>query len=103
MGLAQARQGAGGALAQHENRILKRSSTSTMKPQKRSGYSDDYSQYCSRTLVTLLRRLGPWKKGIYLVGGFVPMYLITPSSEGEEREGYLGTQDVDIVLDVAIF
>jgi hypothetical protein len=74
-----------------------------MKPQKRSGYSDDYSEYCERTLVTLLRRLGPWKKGIYLVGGLVPMYLIGPSGEEEEREGYLGTQDVDIVLDVAIF
>ncbi len=37
------------------------------------------------------------------MGGLVPMYLIGPSSEEEEREGYLGTQDVDIVLDVAIF
>lgn len=74
-----------------------------MKPQNRSGYSDDYSEFCERTLVTLLRRLGPWKRGIYLVGGLVPMYLIGPSSEQEEREGYMGTQDVDIVLDVAMF
>ncbi len=74
-----------------------------MKPQNRSGYSDDYSEFCERTLVTLLRRLGPWKRGIYLVGGLVPIYLIGPSSEEEEREGYMGTQDVDIVLDVAIF
>ncbi len=74
-----------------------------MKPQNRSGYSDDYSEFCERTLVTLLRYLGPWKRGIYLVGGLAPIYLIGPSGEEEEREGYMGTQDVDIVLDVAIF
>ena len=104
--MAPAWQGASGASAQHQVRLLtftKEEQHRQMKPQNRSGYSDDYLEFCERTLVTLLRRLGPWKRGIYLVGGLVPIYLIGPSSEEEEREGYMGTQDIDIVLDVAMF
>jgi len=42
-----------------------------MKPGHRGGYTAAHATLCERTLVTLLRGLGPWKGGVYLIGGLV--------------------------------
>jgi hypothetical protein len=57
---------------------------------------------CERTLVTLLRNLGPWKESVYLVGGLVPRYLISPPTDAEDVPQHIGTTDVDLVLNVAL-
>lgn len=66
-----------------------------MKPARLSGYSDRQTQLCERTLLTLLRGLGPWKNAIYLTGGLVPRYLLSAFP-------HAGTTDVDLVLDLAL-
>ena len=66
-----------------------------MKPKHRGGYSRRHTKLCERTLLTLLRGLGPWKRGIYLAGGLVPHFLF-------EDLVYPGTTDVDLVLDLEI-
>ena len=65
-----------------------------MKPKHQGGYTQRHTEFCERTLVTLMRGVGPWKKGIYLAGGLVPRYLI--------GHAHLGTSDVDLVLDLQI-
>jgi hypothetical protein len=40
-----------------------------VKPKHQGGYAALHADLCERTLVTLLRGLGPWKAGIYLAGG----------------------------------
>jgi hypothetical protein len=65
-----------------------------MKPKHQGGYTQRHTEFCERTLVTLMRGLGPWKKCIYLAGGLVPRYLIGST--------HLGTSDVDLVLDLQI-
>ena len=47
-----------------------------MKPKHQCGYNSLHTELCERTLVTLLRGLGPWKSGIYVIGGLVPRLLI---------------------------
>jgi hypothetical protein len=47
-----------------------------LKPKHRAGYTEAHAVLCERTLVTLVRGLGPWKKGVYVIGGLVPRYLI---------------------------
>jgi len=69
-----------------------------VKPKHQGGYTSSHAELCERTLVTLLRGLGPWKRSIYLIGGLVPRYLIVPSGEGVAPP-HAGTTDVDIVLD----
>lgn len=69
-----------------------------MKPKQTTGYTPEATELCERTLVTLLRGLGPWRDGIYLVGGLVPRYLLRGSEDAERR--HAGTHDVDLVLDV---
>ncbi len=74
-----------------------------MKPKHQGGYSPLHAELCERTLVTLLRGLGPWKTGVYLAGGLVPRYLIAPVAQG--RPGvppHAGTTDVDLVLDLQV-
>ncbi len=73
-----------------------------MKPGHRGGYTADHAALCERTLVTLLRGLGPWKGGVYLVGGLVPRYLIDHPPDPAVREPHAGTTDVDLVLDLAM-
>lgn len=72
-----------------------------MKPKHESGYNSGHTDLCERTLVTLLRGLGPWKQGIYLTGGMVPRYLIPRSAESE-LPLHVGTTDVDLVLDIEV-
>ena len=62
------------------------------KPQTRAGYTLSQTVTCERTLVTLLRGLGPWKESVYLVGGLAPRYL-APGAEPP----HAGTLDVDVV------
>lgn len=72
-----------------------------MKPKHQGGYTAVHAELCERTLVTLLRGLGPWKTGIYVIGGLVPRYLISPAS-GALIPPHAGTTDVDIVLDLGL-
>lgn len=67
------------------------------KPQLAAEYRPEQAELCERTLVTLLRGLGPWKRGVYLAGGLVPRYL--PRDRDSEAE-HAGTQDVDLILDL---
>ncbi len=71
-----------------------------MKPKHAGGYTSTHTDLCERTLVTLLRGLGPWKSGIYLVGGLVPRYIIPPSPRGTPLPPHAGTTGVDLVLDI---
>jgi len=66
-----------------------------MKPKHEGGYSPIYAQECERTLVTLLRGLGPWREAVYLIGGLVPRYLV--------GSGHVGTSDVDLLCDPESF
>jgi len=72
-----------------------------VKPKHRGGYTTEHTELCERTLVTLLRGLGPWKRGLYLTGGLVPRYLIPERSPcGEQLPTHAGTTDVDLVVDL---
>jgi hypothetical protein len=73
-----------------------------MKPRHQGGYTALHAELCERTLVTLLRGLGPWKRGIYLAGGLVPRYLIAHRPNDEDIPPHAGTTDVDLVLDLEI-
>lgn len=74
-----------------------------MKPKHRGGYTDLHAELCERTLVTLLRGLGPWKTGVYICGGLVPRYLIPPPTGREAGPPpHAGTTDVDLVLDMQV-
>lgn len=73
-----------------------------MKPKHQAGYTAPHVELCERTLVTLLRGLGPWKAGIYLVGGLVPRYLIGRLPDDEVPPPHAGTTDVDLVLDLTV-
>jgi len=73
-----------------------------MKPKHEAGYSEPHAEFCERTLVTLLRGLGPWKAGVYLTGGLVPRYLIPHRPGVEGPPPHAGTTDVDLVLDLEL-
>lgn len=73
-----------------------------MKPKHQGGYTAAHSEYCERTLVTLLRGLGPWNKGIFLTGGLVPRYLIRRAPAVQTLPAHVGTTDVDLVLDLQV-
>ncbi|GIW07422.1 MAG: hypothetical protein KatS3mg060_2227 [Dehalococcoidia bacterium] len=74
-----------------------------MKPKHQGGYTALHAELCERTLVTLLRGLGPWKTGVYLAGGLVPRYLIARPPEGQPGPPpHAGTTDVDLVLDLQV-
>jgi hypothetical protein len=72
-----------------------------MKPKHQGGYSPIHTEFCERTLVTLLRGLGPWKTSIYLIGGLVPRYLFARNVD-EGNVAHIGTTDVDIVLNLEV-
>lgn len=71
-----------------------------MKPKHEGGYSPLHANLCERTLVTLLRGLGPWKRAVYVIGGLVPRYLIPRSPDDQTPQPHAGTTDVDLVLDL---
>lgn len=74
-----------------------------MKPNHQGGYTALHAELCERTLVTLLRGLGPWKTGVYLAGGLIPRYLISRTPEaGAAPPAHAGTTDVDLVLDLRV-
>lgn len=73
-----------------------------MKPRHQGGYTSLHADLCERTLVTLLRGLGPWQRGIYLTGGLVPRYLILPHGDEAGAPPHAGTTDVDLVLDLDV-
>lgn len=66
-----------------------------MKQPHQRYYSSEATGLCERTLVTLMRGLGPWKTSCTLAGGLVPRYLAASSG----APGHAGTSDVDLVLD----
>ena len=63
------------------------------KPESLQGYDDEQTRGCERLLVTLIRFLGPWGKTVTLIGGLVPSLIY-------EKSDHVGTQDVDLVLDL---
>lgn len=74
-----------------------------MKPKHQGGYTALHAELCERTLVTLMRGLGPWKAGIYLTGGLVPRYLIPQQPDDEQvPPPHAGTTDVDLILDLEV-
>lgn len=73
-----------------------------MKPRHQGGYSAAHTEYCERTLVTLLRGLGPWKKSVYVIGGLVPRYLVRRADDAGGPPPHVGTTDVDLVLNLEI-
>jgi hypothetical protein len=74
-----------------------------MKPEHQGGYTALHTELCERPLVTLLRGLGPWKAGIYVIGGLVPRSLIPRSTDAlPGPPTYVGTTDVDLVLDLDV-
>ncbi|WP_374469545.1 antitoxin [Phenylobacterium sp.] len=70
------------------------------KPQSITGYKADVAHDAERVLVTLLRKLGPWRKSIFLVGGLAPRYIV--EKRPPSVPPHAGTGDVDVVVDVAI-
>ena len=72
-----------------------------LKPRHEGGYTPEHAELCERTLVTLLRGLGPYKDGVYVIGGLVPRYLI-PRGPGADPPPHAGTTDVDLVLDLGV-
>jgi len=74
-----------------------------VKPKHQGGYTALHAELCERTLVTLLRGLGPWKAGVYLAGGLVPRYLIVRRPGAPQAPPpHAGTTDVDLVLDLQV-
>lgn len=72
-----------------------------LKPGHEGGYTPEHTDLCERTLVTLLRGLGPYKRGVYLIGGLVPRYLI-PRGQDPAPPPHAGTTDVDLLLDLGV-
>jgi hypothetical protein len=70
------------------------------KPTTLDGYSEHYTLDCERVLVSLLRGLGPYKESVYLIGGLTPRYLVP--ARPPDIPAHVGTQDVDIVIDIQI-
>ena len=66
-----------------------------MKPKHIGGYTGQHVAYCERTLVTLLHKMGPWKKSVFLIGGLAPRYLFPNSA-------HAGTTDVDLVVSLEL-
>lgn len=73
-----------------------------MKPKHQGGYTSAHTLLCERTLVTLLRNLGPWREGIIVIGGLAPQYLIPQPLYATEPPRHIGTTDVDLVLDLSL-
>lgn len=73
-----------------------------VKPRHQGGYTARHADLCERTLVTLMRGLGDWKSGIYLVGGLVPRYLVPQTADDDAVPPHVGTTDVDLVLDLEV-
>lgn len=69
-----------------------------LKPQTQDRYEKQVTDNCERVLVTLLRRLGPWRESVFLVGGLAPRYIIT--ARPPDVPAHAGTADVDIVVDL---
>lgn len=70
------------------------------KPKTIDGYTNAVTEACERVLVTLLRKLGPWRDSIFLVGGLAPRYLI--KARPPDVPAHAGTGDVDVVVDIAM-
>jgi hypothetical protein len=59
------------------------------------------TENCERVRVTLIRGLGPWREGIFLIGGLTPRYLIykrPPDVPAPDVPAHAGTGDVDVVI-----
>ena len=72
------------------------------KPASASAYDRASADLCERTLVTLLRGLGPWKSSIVLVGGLAPRYLIDRERVFMQETAHIGTLDIDLVLAIEL-
>lgn len=68
------------------------------KPSQAREYPQASGDLCERTLVSLLRGIGPWKKSIVLIGGLAPRYLVRAGS----TDPHIGTLDIDLVIGVEL-
>ena len=68
------------------------------KPNAIRGYNQAVTNACERVLVTLIRRLGPWRDSVFLVGGLTPRYLI--KRRPPAVPAHAGTGDVDVLVDM---
>lgn len=66
------------------------------KPKDHFGYESARTESCRQLLITLFRKLGPWKDMIVLVGGLVPSLRF-------QDKGHVGTTDIDLVLNIDAF
>ena len=66
-----------------------------MPPKLLTNYNPALTDTCLQVLGMLLSAVGEYKKNIILIGGLVP-YLIV------KRDDYVGTGDVDLVVDLAV-
>ncbi len=71
------------------------------KPQHISGYSLPASDSVERLCLFVATRLGDFMPRVRVVGGLVPGLLIPPASIAE-TEGHVGTQDLDLGLELTI-
>jgi len=69
------------------------------KPTKASGYSWEFSEQVRATCLYLATKIDDLWPDLVIVGGLVPSLLITPKDEGSR---HIGTQDIDLGLQVAL-
>ena len=70
------------------------------KPTAIQGYTQSVTEACERVLVTLMRRMGPWRDSVFLIGGLTPRYLI--KDRPPAVPAHAGTGDVDVVVDMKL-
>jgi len=71
-----------------------------MPPKLLTNYNPQLTEDCLRVLAMLLSAVGEWKKNIILIGGLVPHLII--KRQPSAASGYVGTGDVDLVVDLAV-
>jgi hypothetical protein len=73
------------------------------KPHTADGYSPSFTQRVEATCLTLATWLGDFWDDLVVVGGLVPTLLIRPDSLPTGTAPHVGTLDLDIGLEFAIF
>lgn len=73
------------------------------KPDRATGYSRTDTDRARRTLLHLVTYLGDLLDHVVLIGGLVPALSIDDAASKEPAEAHVGTLDVDLGLELAIF
>lgn len=75
----------------------------TEKPVNAAGYTDEQVELVRSTCLYVATKLGDCMEDIIIVGGLVPSLLINQNNLPEGVEKHVGTMDLDIGLNLAIF